>query len=186
LPCPINQFFLLEADDLQLDELDTADDNLLYTAGRDSLFQALMEDFSAIPRISNDSDYDNYAIINVSPSVVPNPYLPAFRVYVFNITHTDEVKAKKKGKKRKHKHPSGPHGDKERRCREAPYEDTWKCRLNQPWHSDGSAPSRRNELWTPVGYAQVRKYQGRSHGSDCEIVLCSTSGGRQRDKRAWI
>jgi len=136
------------------------------TSDHKELYDILLDDFRAIPGISNTSQYDKYAIVNVSPSVVPNPYLPTFRIFSYNITGADGSRASnggddrpkgKKGTKRKHgHHRDGNRGDKESECRKAPYQDSWKCRLNQPWHSDPEAASRTNTLWSPLGYAQVR------------------------------
>jgi endopolyphosphatase len=125
------------------------------------LYKTLIHDFAMIPDFNDSSGYDNYTIINVSPSVVPNPYVPAFRIFVYNITRADdEVGArmkKKKGGKRKHGHGHGGKG-KGKECEKPPYRDTWGCQLKEPWHSDENSPSRKNGLWTPLGYAQVRSH----------------------------
>jgi endopolyphosphatase len=122
-----------------------------------------VEDFGAIPNITNESGYDNYTIINVTPSVIPNPYVPSFRIFAYNNTGVEvtkkekkKKKKKKKGSNRKHGHRHG-HGDKESECKKSVYKDTWRCRLKEGWHSSSDAPSRRNVQWSPLGYAQVRE-----------------------------
>jgi endopolyphosphatase len=121
----------------------------MQTSSHDKLFDSLMTDFDAILK-KDKLNYDDYAVINVSPSVVPNPYLPSFRIFWYNITDGDSGVVRRK---RKHGHDHGPPGDKE--CKKARHKDTWKCHLNAPWHSDPEAPARKNALWSPLGYAQV-------------------------------
>jgi endopolyphosphatase len=113
------------------------------------LFDTLLTDFAAIPK-AKDINLDNYAVINVSPSVVPNPYLPSFRVFSYNVTG-----APTSSLGRKHGHHRGDRKDKEKQCKLDAYRETWRCQLNDSWHSDPDAPSRSNQLWTPLGYAQV-------------------------------
>ncbi|KAJ7771372.1 hypothetical protein DFH07DRAFT_953545 [Mycena maculata] len=48
----------------------------------------------------------------------------------------------------------GDSKDKEKQCKLDEYRETWKCKLNESWHSDPDAPSRSNQLWTPLGYVQ--------------------------------
>ena len=109
-------------------------------------------------------DLDEWAVINVSPSVVANPYLPSLRVFSYNVTshnaglqdYTDvdgQKKKKRKGSKRKHGHR---HGGKAKDCKKKKNRDRWECRSPQKkWHSDKHAPSRMNRLWSPLGYSQV-------------------------------
>ena len=119
------------------------------------LYETLLREYSALPAKPKDLDFADYAIVNVAPSVVPNPYLPGFRVFVYNISAGDNVDTEG-SKKRKHGHRHGNHGDKASYCRTEIYRDTWKCYLNESWHSDSESPSRSNKQWTPLGYAQVR------------------------------
>jgi len=56
--------------------------------------------------------------------------------------------------KRKHGHHRGNHGSKDAQCRKKEHQNTWKCFLNETWHSDPGSPSRSNKQWTPLGYAQ--------------------------------
>lgn len=79
-----------------------------------------------------------------------NPYVPALRVFSYNVTgYTDsyaEAEKKKKGSKRKHSHRDDCKKDDKR----------WGCRLpHEKWHSDAESPSRKNTLWSPLGYSQV-------------------------------
>ncbi|KAJ7180099.1 hypothetical protein C8R43DRAFT_971689, partial [Mycena crocata] len=136
-----DHFFFLEANDLEIIEPKAMNQN--------DLFDTLIADFAAIPK-AKDINLDNYAVINVSPSVVPNPYLPSFRVFSYNVTGAAATSLGK----RKHGHHRGDGKDKEAQCRLDAYRETWKCQLNESWHSDAEAPSRSNQLWTPLGYAQ--------------------------------
>ena len=165
------QFFFVEADDLQFPPEAGADANgteaiggQLESSAHAELYETLLKDFSELPRKAKKVDLDNYAVINVSPSVVPNPYLPSFRIYSYNVSNAEtatwgEVELKKtraeKGAKRKHGHHHGG-GNREALCKKAGYRDSWRCKLREPWNSDPDSPSRRNTLWTPLGYAQVR------------------------------
>ncbi|KAJ7700104.1 hypothetical protein B0H17DRAFT_279239 [Mycena rosella] len=137
-----DHFFFLEANDLELIEPPKV-------ANDGDLFETLLTDFAAIPK-AKDIDLDNYAVINVSPSVVPNPYLPSFRVFSYNVTGAPTSRLKG----RKHGHHRGDRKNKETQCKLDEYRETWKCQLNESWHSDPNAPSRSNQLWTPLGYAQ--------------------------------
>ncbi|KAJ7276413.1 hypothetical protein B0H12DRAFT_1085257 [Mycena haematopus] len=135
-----DHFFFLEANDLEIFEPATVQNN--------DLFDALLADFGAMPK-PKDISYHDYAVINVSPSVVPNPYLPSFRVFSYNITGTaSSLKDRKPG------HHRGSSKNKEKQCKLDMYRETWRCQLNETWHSDPDAPSRSNRLWTPLGYAQ--------------------------------
>jgi endopolyphosphatase len=151
------QFFFLEAIDLLLNEP-------AKVRAEDDLCNALLQDFGQLPKGKN-TNYDNYGVINVSPPVVPNPYVPTFRIFAYNVTGAETAlqekkkkkkKKKKKGPKRRHRHNRGGHGDKAQ-CKDEPYRDTWKCNLNESWFSDSDAPSRTNTLWSGLGYAQVSR-----------------------------
>ncbi|KAF8076398.1 endopolyphosphatase, partial [Lyophyllum atratum] len=146
-----DHFSLLEAIDLEF----TADQS---GAKGDfvSLYETLLHEFSTLPTESKDLDYSDYHVVNIAPPVVPNPYLPSFRVFSYNVS------GKAVGLpgrplttgKRRHGHHRGNHGDKEAHCRRPENEETWKCFLNETWHSDPESPSRTNKQWTPLGYAQ--------------------------------
>jgi endopolyphosphatase len=123
-------------------------------ASHEDLCDAILDDFSRLPK-AKDVKLDEYAVINVSPPVVPNPYVPTFRVFAYNVTGSrQDLMGKKKGG-RTPGHHRGNHGNKAKLCKEERYRDSWKCHLNSSWHSDPEAPSRTNRLWSPLGYAQV-------------------------------
>lgn len=132
------------------------------------LYDALLEEFTELPKRKK-LDEDNFGVVNVSPPVVPNPYLPSFRVFSYNITGPETPRRRDSsiaGKERLPHHGGGSNGGRFKKCKEKEHRDTWRCRLNQPWNSDPTAPSRANQLWTPLGYAQVRgAYSVRKRGS---------------------
>ncbi|KAJ7047361.1 endopolyphosphatase [Mycena alexandri] len=138
-----DHFFFLEADDLDIVEPATSP-----LRGQQDLFETLLADFAAMPK-AKVINLDEYAVINVSPSVVPNPYLPSFRVFSYNVTGAAITNLG-----RKHGHRRGKNKDKAAQCKLDAYRETWRCQLNEEWHSDADAPSRSNQLWTPLGYAQ--------------------------------
>jgi endopolyphosphatase len=150
------QFYFVQADDLKLWEDPKA-------SSKEGLFRTLIDNFSNIPKMSK-LDHDNYGVVNVAPSVVPNPYLPSFRIYSYNITGVKSAiqdigsaEYLRTTKDRTPKHHRGENaGDKQKLCKEKEYKDTWKCRLQEPWNADEEAPSRSNTLWSPLGYTQVR------------------------------
>jgi endopolyphosphatase len=131
---------------------------------RYKLHKTLRKDFKDMPKKSK-IDLDEWAVVNVSPSVVANPYLPSLRVFSYNVTSynagTEEaydddtdVDEQKKGSKRNHGHR---HGGKAKNCKKKKNRDRWECRSPQKtWHSDKHAPSRTNRLWSPLGYSQVK------------------------------
>ncbi|KAF5389105.1 hypothetical protein D9757_004904 [Collybiopsis confluens] len=154
----MDHFFFLEAEDLELDsDIDSSASTHNY------LYDSLLQDFALLPK-SNKVNLDEYAVINVSPSVVPNPYLPTFRIFAYNVTETEEALTEdgltqKTGevdtqKKRLPGHHRGKHGNKASLCKRKPYRDSWKCKLFFSPPSDPNAPSRSSRLWTPLGYAQ--------------------------------
>jgi len=155
-----DHFFLLEAGDLQFPSESGLTPDEARSEGHDGLFDSLVNDFGDLPKKAK-TDYDDYGVVNISPSVVPNPYLPSFRIYTYNVTHAGDranmkKKKKKKSPKRKHGHRRGK-GNKAELCKKKRYKDSWRCRLDEPWHSDPNAPSRVNTLWSPLGYGQVRR-----------------------------
>lgn len=148
-----DHFFLLEAGDLDFpskSDLTSATDKVT-SEKHAKLYDSLINDFGDLPK-KGKTDHDNYGVVNVSPSVVPNPFLPSFRIYTYNITHAGENTHMKK-KKRKHGHRRGK-GNKAEQCKKKAYKNSWRCKLNKRWHSDPDAPSRINTLWSPLGYAQ--------------------------------
>ncbi|KAJ7368315.1 Metallo-dependent phosphatase-like protein, partial [Mycena albidolilacea] len=137
-----DHFFFLEAGDLEIVESARNQNN-------DNLFETILADFAAMPK-AKEINLNDYAVIHVSPSVVPNPYLPSFRMFSYNVTGTVNSL---KGRKHGHRH-GGNSKDKQKLCKLDKYRETWTCQLNETWHSDPDAPSRSNQLWTPLGYAQ--------------------------------
>ena len=159
------QFFLLEAEDLEFPSESSLIPDKVTSEGHDGLYDSLITDFGGLPK-KGKTDHDNYGVVNISPSVVPNPFLPSFRIYTYNITHAADsanMKKMKKSGKRKHGHRRGK-GNKVELCKKKQYKDSWRCKLDEPWYSDPDAPSRVNTLWSPLGYAQVRRcrYFGRA------------------------
>jgi endopolyphosphatase len=144
------QFFFLEADDLKVWSQHDASPEVIVTSSVDDLYDTLLHDFGALRKLGKKLSHDNFAVINVSPSVVPNPYLPSFRIFSYNITGAESRQITPL--KRKHGHKHG--GKEEKKCK-GRQRKTWKCNLKEPWHSDPEAPSRNNTLWSPLGYAQV-------------------------------
>lgn len=157
----VDHFFFLESIDL---EIIPESKKAVRTAGNDlALYNVLLEEFAALPT-NKKINLDEYAAVNVAPSVVPN-YLPSFRIFSYNVTDTlDSIEpeggkkkkkpAPKKPPKRKHGHRRGERGDKDKHCTEEKYQNSWKCHLDEPWNSDENSPSRTNRFWSPLGYAQ--------------------------------
>lgn len=148
------KFFFLKAIDLEIED-ENKHGELNVKRG---LFETLIQEFSALPESAN---YDDYAVVNVGPSVVPNPYIPTFRIFSYNITEVDvgsqnTEKGQEKESKRKHGHHRGHQENKTTICESKEYQDTWRCHLDNRWYSDPAAPSRSNGRLTPLGYAQVR------------------------------
>ncbi|KAF8974554.1 endopolyphosphatase [Flammula alnicola] len=156
----VDHFFFLEAGDLGIfpdlePEKNHGDEPKSLNQG--GFFQTLLGEFMTLPKSPKLTDY---AVVNVAPSVVPNPYTPSFRIFSYNVTGAngnlsqDMQKKKKKKPKRRHGHHPVGGGNKTASCEEPEYRDTWRCHLDQPWYSDSSSPSRKNQRWTPLGYAQ--------------------------------
>jgi endopolyphosphatase len=162
-PCPWllisgTQFFLLEADDLEFPSKSDLTPDRVASEASVGLYDTLINDFGDLPK-KEKTDHSNYGVVNISPSVVPNPYIPSFRIYTYNISHAGDIVGMKKEAKsaqRKHGHRRGK-GNKAELCKKKRYKDSWRCRLDEPWHSDPNAPSRVNTLWSPLGYGQVRR-----------------------------
>lgn len=147
---------------------------------RASLAEVLFQDFRMIPKKAK-TDLDEYAIINVGPSVVPNPYVPTFRVYAYNATGktVEEMKkGKKNGPKRKHGHRH-PGRETEVDCKKKANRDTWACRPEKPHYTSKKSPSRQNTRWTPLGYAQARAFL--FHSFPCSLK--KSRGKRNTDQK---
>ena len=128
------------------------------------LDKVLLKDFSALP-VKN-VDYGDYAVINVSPSVVP-AYFPSFRVFNYNVSAGAVQEALERKERRRrgenfwrppphgHRKPD-PGKSRDKQCKKAKHKDSWRCHFSKDdWHSDPEAPSRKNGLMTPLGFAQV-------------------------------
>ena len=163
---------------------DRNDDTVTVSNRHKGLDRVLLKDFSALPK---HVDYGDYAVINVAPSVVP-AYFPSFRIFNYNIS-TEAVEEALERKERRHleasfKHPP-PHGhrkpdprkSRDKQCKKDKYKDSWRCHFSKDnWHSDPEAPSRKNGLMTPLGYAQVSLEPFDSFGGDGVFRLaCVTS-----------
>jgi endopolyphosphatase len=132
--------------------------------GHKGLDKVLLKDFSGLPE---DVDYGDYSVINVSPSVVPT-YFPSLRVFTYNVSAEAVQEALERKERRRqgvtvwkrpppHGHrkpdPGKPRAD---QCKRKKYRDSWRCHFSKDsWHSDPEAPSRKNGLMSPLGFAQV-------------------------------
>ena len=77
-----------------LDDGDNDDGTINVSGKHKELYKTLLRTFNSISKTSNKNlDYDALAVVNVAPSVVPNPYLPSFRVFAYNLTGTEYVPA---------------------------------------------------------------------------------------------
>ncbi|EKM80275.1 hypothetical protein AGABI1DRAFT_120307 [Agaricus bisporus var. burnettii JB137-S8] len=119
--------------------------------GRNGLYETLLREFEQLPEESEEERLDGLAVINVAPSVVPNPFVPAFRIFSYNVSGDGLMGARKQ---REHGHRRGRKGNKDDVCKDKRYDKSWKCHLQKSWHTDRDAPSRRNQALTPLGYAQ--------------------------------
>ncbi|KAG1892443.1 hypothetical protein F4604DRAFT_1565645 [Suillus subluteus] len=145
----VDHFYFVEAADLNVS---LEEDRMPSHSFEGTIFEALMADFEALVKRSKHLNYDDYAVVNVSPSLVPNPYLPSFRVFSYNISGLESTTDRaSRWKHLPYRH--GNDGNDKYQCMDAGYRDSWRCKL-RPWRSDGHAPSRQNTLWTPLGYAQ--------------------------------
>ncbi|KAG1820175.1 Metallo-dependent phosphatase-like protein [Suillus subaureus] len=156
-----DHFYFVEAADLNVNP---EENRMPSHSFEGTIFEALMTDFEALAKRSKHLNYDDYAIVSVSPSLVPNPYLPSFRVFSYNISglgsttlgavgEDEYLLMTKKDRASRWKHLPYRHGNDGNQCMDAGYRDSWRCKL-RPWRSDNHAPSRQNTLWTPLGYAQ--------------------------------
>ncbi|KZV72170.1 hypothetical protein PENSPDRAFT_576601 [Peniophora sp. CONT] len=184
-----DHFFFIEALNLEF----PPEDDVRIRA-HDGLYDDLLDDFGRVRR-DKARDEADYAVVNVSPSVVPNPLLPSFRIFSYNITgakHLDADSALKKNKKKHHRGDGGPEkGDRFEKCKNGGG-DGWRCHLDKPWHSSPDAPSRTNTLWSPLGYAQVRAFNfmlrwecmldANLHGSQYYLPPGSLSNATEKPK----
>ncbi|KAI1786520.1 Metallo-dependent phosphatase-like protein [Ganoderma leucocontextum] len=151
----VDHFFLLDAEQLARPRNKSVASNegaSTFKSKKKELYKTLMQEFSDLPRYEN-LDHDNYGVVNVAPPVVPT-YLPSFRIFTYNTTgelyepgHLGEDE--QPGRRRRSMKDLA-----DSLCADEAYENTWRCKLSKPWHSNPRSPSRTNRLWTPLGYAQ--------------------------------
>ncbi|OSX60399.1 hypothetical protein POSPLADRAFT_1066706 [Postia placenta MAD-698-R-SB12] len=141
-----DHFFFLEAEHLEKYPRKKASASVdwddPHSESRKGLYKTLLKDFEDLPKTAKNISYDDYGVVNVSPSVVPNPYLPSFRIFAYNITGSRYVPSIRVENERTKSvgHCLGNISDR-------------SCRASK-WHSHPDSPSRTNRLWTPLGYAQ--------------------------------
>ncbi|OCH94072.1 endopolyphosphatase [Obba rivulosa] len=157
-----DHFFFLEANDLanvprRVDY--TNSDKVEVLKKRKELYNGLLKDFAELPKSSQNTSHGDYGVVNVSPSVVPNPYLPSFRIFTYNITGTPYHPGHRGNQQLAAEDDDSKHseqrlGDPEpAECDSRGNNSTQPCRPRN-WHSSPQAPSRTNRLWTWLGYAQ--------------------------------
>ena len=151
------KFFLLDAEQLAHPRNMTSASNheaATLKGKKKELYKTLMQEFSDLPKYEN-LDHDNYGVVNVAPPVVPT-YLPSFRIFTYNTTG-ELYEAGHLGEDEQPERPPRSMKDLvDALCADEAYENTLRCKLSKPWHSNPRSPSRTNRLWTPLGYAQVR------------------------------
>ncbi|KAJ4478099.1 endopolyphosphatase [Lentinula aciculospora] len=152
-----DHFFFIEAKNLEIGN------NFTGASEHNDLFDSLLDDFAQIPK-SKQTDFHEYAVINVSPPVVPNPYLPTFRIFTYNITGVEDALADGSSIRQMNtidtqteelpsQYRRRPR-DKSSQCEGGVHSNSWKCQLlfDPPENADG--PSHTSRSWTPLGYAQ--------------------------------
>ncbi|KAJ3785468.1 endopolyphosphatase [Lentinula aff. detonsa] len=152
-----DHFFFVEAKDLE------SGNNNSRASKHNDLYDSLVVDFAQLPKPKK-TDLDEYAIINVSPPVVPNPYLPTFRIFTYNITGVEKALADGSSIRHVNVIDTGTERlldqrqvklrDEPSHCTDELYRNSWKCRLQFDPPQIADAPSRTSRLWTPLGYAQ--------------------------------
>jgi len=149
----VDHFSFIRADDLDFAENGGSWEATNFKS-RTSLDKLLFDDFATLPK---NVDYSRYGIVNVSPSIVPNPYLPSFRIYSYNISHLadDEEKITRTRKGFGYDQHDRLGLGVKTQCKVKKHKETWRCQISKPWHTDPDAPSRKNGPWTPLGYGQV-------------------------------
>ncbi|KAH8094784.1 Metallo-dependent phosphatase-like protein [Cristinia sonorae] len=125
------------------------------------LYGRLLQDFAHMHKGVKDIDYDNYAVVNVAPSVVPNPYLPSFRIFSYNISGRAYLAGELGGArtqepvlKTEDRQGNTTVGATSSPCSDEGFQNSLKCKSVKRWYSSPESPSRRNTLWSPLGYAQ--------------------------------
>lgn len=146
-----------------MSEDDVTEGAKVAVAKHKGLDKVLLKDFSELPK---HVDYGDYGVINVSPSVVP-AYYPSFRIFNYNVSAEAVQEALEKKERRLQEQTlvrPPPHGhrkpdpgkSREKQCKKDKYKNSWRCHFSKDnWHSDPEAPSRKNGLMSPLGFAQV-------------------------------
>jgi len=155
-----DHFFFLQAEELQgqpkgKKTLSLIDADGPHDESHKGLYKTLLKDFEDLPKTSKNMSYDDYGVVNVSPSVVPNPYLPSFRIFTYNATGSPYIPASLTEERKAGRAGDGTGAA---HCLDNvssdAHPDSWRCKLFKPWYSSPDSPSRTNRLWTPLGYAQ--------------------------------
>ncbi|GBE79453.1 Endopolyphosphatase [Sparassis crispa] len=153
-----DHFFFMDAETISSTSVPslTDDPDEIDTLGRKKeLYDTLIRTFADLPKGTKNISYDDYGVVNVSPSVVPNPYLPSFRIFTYNITGSQYVpKAQDEEEGTLQASNSISLAGRAASCNDSMHRNTWRCQLTQPWHSNPHSPSRSNNLWSPLGFAQ--------------------------------
>ncbi|KAH9853441.1 hypothetical protein C2E23DRAFT_867908 [Lenzites betulinus] len=152
----MDHFFLLDAEQLTRSRdvapalhAAAAGDPAVLKHPKKELYKLLLQEFADLPGAAR-LNHDNYAVVNVAPSVIPT-YLPSFRIYAYNSTGEAYRPGQPGDVVAAHSLRSLAGAQ----CADGgAYAHSWRCHLAQPWHSDARSPSRTNRLWTPLGYAQ--------------------------------
>ncbi|KAI0081809.1 endopolyphosphatase [Panus rudis PR-1116 ss-1] len=158
----VDHFFFLDAQAIEQSGKDRSSDGPLAIEAEDGLMKkkhkdlygTLLKDFNHVRKESN-LNHAHYAVVNVAPSVVPNPYLPSFRIFSYNISGSPYVPG-----------DLGDSGGQSIASRDEASADClddddsggscekWTKDAKDSWYSSPDSPSRKNGLWTPLGYAQ--------------------------------
>lgn len=151
----VDHFSFLDADEIDMS---------MKTSSSRTLFQTLISEFSEIPEPLEDTHYDNYAVVNTNAAVVPNPYIPSFRIFTYNttglsgfvkdISSDPYLQTMKATQRRRASNHEQVRTSKKPKCERKKSRNTWRCHFDKPWHSDSESPSRHNSLWSPLGFAQ--------------------------------
>lgn len=187
-----DHFSFLEADDLEF--ISESDEKMAGSVIAQEekkpmdLYHMLLKEYEALPSTFKKTNEDDFAVVNISPPVVPNPYLPTFRVFSYNISDaaTDKYRT---SKKKKHGRKRGHRENKKKICKERPFHDMWKCRLKQAWYSDEDSPSRTNRRLTPLGYAQYHiphlEKAGKKHSPEVKLSYVTYSRSMLRPEEGF-
>lgn len=196
-----DHFYFMKADDVHVDG-DAKLKTFNLTEHTASLFDTLVADFSRLPAPQDGMDYGNYAVVNVNPSVVPNPYVPTFRAYAYNVTGLPtsgvrEVGGSERCDRVGFRGSPDYQGKSESGAMKWEGRDELKgCGVDFDGRVPFGSPSRRNLLWTPLGYAQywmpkVEEYDARDTPEyELEYLTFSLSrlhaGGRTSNAQPLI